>query len=93
MNRPKNSWQRPTLPYSHPYSTIGPAGLVCSVRNGKRNFTRGIVTRKLLEELSRPALAGRYTSQSQILFIQTNLKIHRTNTCSKYITLGAGEIL
>lgn len=42
----KNSWQRPTLPYSHPYSTIGPAGLICSVRNGKRSYTRGIVARK-----------------------------------------------
>ena len=42
----KNSWQRPTLPCSYPHSTIGPTGLVCSVRNGKRNFTRGIIARK-----------------------------------------------
>jgi hypothetical protein len=49
----KNSWQRPTLPYSYPYSTIGPAGLVCSVRNGKRNFTRGIVARKNIKKSSR----------------------------------------
>jgi hypothetical protein len=41
-----NSWQRPTLPYRHQHSTIGPAGLIYSVRNGKRSFTRGIVTRK-----------------------------------------------
>ena len=42
-----NSWQRPTLPHSRPCSTIGPAGLIFSVRNGKRSDTRGIVTRKI----------------------------------------------
>jgi hypothetical protein len=49
MNRAslKKSWQRPTLPCSRPHSTIGPAGLICSVRNGKRSYTRGIVTRKI----------------------------------------------
>ena len=40
------SWHRPTLPYSHPYSTIGSEGLNFSVRNGKRCYTLDIDTRK-----------------------------------------------
>lgn len=44
----QKSWQRPTLPRRYQRSTIGPAGLVYSVRNGKRNFTRGKVARKYI---------------------------------------------
>ena len=43
-----NSWQRPTLPHSHPCSTIGAEGLNCRVRNGNGCFPFAIVTRKTL---------------------------------------------
>ena len=34
--------RRPTLPGGCPPSTIGPGGLNCSVRNGKRCFPAGM---------------------------------------------------
>ena len=40
----KKNRQLPTLPHGHPCSTIGGAGLNCSVRNGKRCITRPIAT-------------------------------------------------
>ena len=39
------TWQRPTLPHSHPCSTIGAIELNCPVRNGKECFLYAIITR------------------------------------------------
>ena len=37
--------QRPTLPHSHPCSTIGAIDLNCPVRNGKECYLYAIITR------------------------------------------------
>ena len=39
------TWQRPTLPQSHPCSTIGPGGLYFRVRDGNGCGPSGITAR------------------------------------------------
>jgi hypothetical protein len=44
--------QRPTLPHTFAYSTIGPAGLNFRVRDGNGWFPRGKITDNLIARIS-----------------------------------------
>ena len=49
-----NPRRRPTLPHSHPCSTIGAEGLNCRVRNGNGCFPLAIATGKTWKEQTMP---------------------------------------
>jgi hypothetical protein len=67
--------QRPTLPHTYAYSTIGPAGLNFRVRDGNGWFPRGKITDNLImrASLQRTNLVSRqlFSRQSSVRTVFT----------------------
>src|SRR5215471_326112 len=89
--RPLLMRQRPTLPHTFAYSTIGPAGLNFRVRDGNGWNPRGMITANLPRLRRVPLAIGTRTGKLTADFFNARRESGSTSCCAQGILHAEGS--